>query len=409
MVSGEPSFVSFSVYPFDRRLQRVSNPSNSDLLQAKYKCVLCLEEVSENNRSMFICCGQGTCRKCCSQEHLQENFSRGKRNIIARCPLCRSEDMGGVQKEKLYNIKRFADRGLAWAQYLLGEIYLGEDKDIKMKVDKEVARGWLALAEQQGHPDAVFNLAMLDYDAERDADVACTDSFERAANLGSTSAAIHVACHFFREKKWEDMVRYATIAVGGGTLNAASVPFVSVLLGVGIVMTAGIESADPATVREYYRAKHYLEAGARVNFDIGDSPLHIALRRLATLLYSRVLFQLGLHEYDGYAYEIPGHSFLPKANHWALQADDSNVIAEHDREIATHCANCNCVAPEGAIFKQCVRCRAAWCEFDLHAYNFRHPCPLLFKNRSLCLTDCTKTCQVNAWKLGHKFDYKQRF
>jgi len=210
------------------------------------------------------------------------------------------------------------------------------------------------------------------------------DGFERAADLGSASASIHVACRRFREKKWDDMVRHATIAVGGGTLSAASVPFVSVLLGVGMVMTAGIEgAADRDKVREYYRAKHYLEAGARVNFDIGDSPLHTALGRLATLLYSRVLFQLGLREYDGYTHEIPVHSFLPRANHRALRAGDPGVIAEHDRGIATRCANCNRAAPGGATFKQCVRCRAAWY--------------------------CTKTCQVNAWKSGHKFDRKQRF
>lgn len=39
-----------------------------------------------------------------------------------------------------------------------------------MKVDREAARGWLALAGRRGHPDAVYNLAILDYDAEEDED-----------------------------------------------------------------------------------------------------------------------------------------------------------------------------------------------------------------------------------------------
>ncbi|EJK54384.1 hypothetical protein THAOC_25991, partial [Thalassiosira oceanica] len=50
-----------------------------------------------------------------------------------------------------------------------GESTLGRTGTLR-EVAREATRDWLALAGRRGHPDAVYNLAILDYDAEEDED-----------------------------------------------------------------------------------------------------------------------------------------------------------------------------------------------------------------------------------------------
>ena len=47
----------------------------------------------------------------------------------------------------------------------------------------------------------------------------------------------------------------------------------------------------------------------------------------------------------------------------------------------SYCANCKRVAQTGEKFKQCSKCKAQWY--------------------------CSKECQVEAWKAGHKKDCKR--
>ena len=68
---------------------------------------------------------------------------------------------------------------------------------------------------------------------------------------------------------------------------------------------------------------------------------------------------------------MPGFSFLPKMQYWGHEGDCDTIKRlvlgpdDHGRggRFETHCANCNSEASSGTKFKQCVRCKAAWCKY----------------------------------------------
>ena len=161
----------------------------------------------------------------------------------------------------------------------------------------------------------------------------------------------------------------------GSTSNAKEEEYLSTLLGATLSIKS--DPLNPDWTKDY-RAKYYLEIGAKKNFDCLPSEVP-KVKKLICMLYANNMRRLGMREYDGYMYEIPGFSFLPKIRYWGNEAENDNIMSTvlgpndygNGGRTETHCANCNCMASPGTKFKHCVRCKAAWCKYSkrfcLHA------------------------------------------
>lgn len=319
---------------------------------------------------MFVCCGQGTCNKCAS-----DNLTRDPTIKINRCPLCRHKDCGGGGKERRNNILKFAQKGEAWAQTLMGEIYMGKDEDVFQKVDRTRAKEWYQLAMDQDFPLAIIKFADMMND---DITPEYIEHMKRAAELGSGEAAHALVRRFWfgPDSSHKKTLYYGSIALASQNttvFQCRDVEFISTAVGMSMFRTLfefETNRSDPfhAQWTQYYRAKHYLEIGARNNFD--SLPLSHKTKLVASASYANTIMYLGAREYDRYSYEIPGYSWLPKLMYWGSKSHSPDIFTrvvsgppdEHGgRE--TYCANCNSRSPPGSKFKQCVKCKAAWCEY----------------------------------------------
>jgi len=106
---------------------------------------------------------------------------------------------------------------------------------------------------------------------------------------------------------------------------------------------------------------------------------------MACYLYSGALHELSQHLHNNH--EIPGFSEVPGAFFWLRKSCDmeySNArerLKEWESVGQSYCDNCSKEVKAGEKFKQCSKCRAQWY--------------------------CSKECQVEAWKAGHKKDCKR--
>lgn len=90
--------------------------------------------------------------------------------------------MGGSGRPRINRLKKFAAKGEAWAQNLLGNVMMGEDEYAKHEVDKTEARKWYTLAKGQAFPEAIYSLARLEH-ADAPNDPRYTQELKSAAVL----------------------------------------------------------------------------------------------------------------------------------------------------------------------------------------------------------------------------------
>ena len=325
---------------------------------------------------------------------------------------------------------KFAEKGEAWAQSMMGDIYMNlDDHVVQKKVNKVKARKWYSLADEQDFPEAIYKCAHF-FDEEKKNPSRYYERLKKAALFGQSSAAKLLAIHYWMEafsgKKGDEdcsnkVKYYASISLRSVS-NANKQQYLSTIFGMTLSRyTSPVtdEASYRIAVLDYYRAKYYLEIGAKKNFD--SRPSVPKFRSMMCISYANVLLQLGMYEYCGFVYEIPGYSFLPKMRYWANEAGGENkamkIVAGPDEygrggRNETHCANCNVEASPGMKFKQCVRCKAAWCKslivFSIRYITLFH-CFTYSQKLTNLFPDCSKDCQTEAWKAGHKFDCKQRF
>ena len=106
---------------------------------------------------------------------------------------------------------------------------------------------------------------------------------------------------------------------------------------------------------------------------------------VAPYLYSQSLLDLAKHLHDGNTQN--GSNAMPAAFFWMRKSSDmgSERARKKLKTVEPHfqsfCANCSKKAEAGEKFKQCSKCRAE------------------------CY--CSKECQVEAWRSGHKQDCKR--
>ena len=92
-----------------------------------------------SDRCILVCCGQGTCKQCA-----EENKTRDASIKIKQCPLCRHENFGGYGVERYKHVLKFAEKGEAWAQTMLGDIYMGLDDACVQKQNKAKAKSGMS-------------------------------------------------------------------------------------------------------------------------------------------------------------------------------------------------------------------------------------------------------------------------
>ncbi|EJK62635.1 hypothetical protein THAOC_16742 [Thalassiosira oceanica] len=102
-------------------------------------------------------------------------------------------------------------------------------------------------------------------------------------------------------------------------------------------------------------------------------------------LYSKSLLRLSRHLHGGYV--INGSNGMPAIFFWCrksldLGCDDTRETLKHlETTGQSLCANCAKETETGEKYKQCSKCRAQWY--------------------------CSKECQVESWRTGHKKDCKR--
>jgi len=148
-------------------------------------CPVCIEPLQKDSYKFvrYTCCGKGI-HKWCHEGILVSSLSREQKNS---CPLCRTKNAGAGSKESTERLRRWVEKGKAWAQAMLGQRYrdgLGVDQS------DQQARELYELAASQGYAGAQYNLGIM-YETGDGVDQSCeraAEYFEAAARQGDAGA-----------------------------------------------------------------------------------------------------------------------------------------------------------------------------------------------------------------------------
>jgi len=270
------------------------------------------------------------------------------------------------------HLMALAARGVAWAQTFVGSHMIegieGFEKQEKTGLD------WLNKAAAQNHPRALYILSTLYRtglaSVLRKSQEEANNLLLKSANLGYALANSSLAQSFFYgnrgfDRDQEEAYYRASVAyaINDSDKKAAK--------------TLGIlhyyeEIPEPS----FYLACYYLN--------------HVAANEdhegMYSYLYCQSLQTLNKHLHNG-PLSIPGFDVVPALLFWMRRSCDLRDIHALDQLKKwesvgqRYCANCSKEAQNGEKFKQCSKCKAQWY--------------------------CSKECQVEAWRAGHKKDCKR--
>lgn len=311
----------------------------------------------------FPCCGNGYCKQCDEKNYKDVSgplFIGNDPRTISKCPMCRTK-LTHTSSQQNKQIEKLAKKGKAWAQHQLGRWYLRGLHGKQRNMNE--ALKWLQLASDQKFPAAMDKLADM-YEAgdgvEKDLSKAKSLWIE-ASNLGCSEASMSLV--EFHDWSGKEAVYYATLAY---SQDKSSMAAAHVL---GKVFYYGEDGLEKSLIR----ARHYFEVAA--NAGNQDAYKHLA----------DTLIQLSQSQYKT-PFGIPGHCNIPRAFYWLRKVTDkrfikdANMIMKQLESIGKQsCAHCHkSAANVSGALKQCSKCKAMWY--------------------------CSKECQVQAWKEGHKAD-----
>lgn len=321
---------------------------------------------------------------------------------MTKCPICMSNLMIH-EKEHIALTEQCAKNGKAWAQAQMGVYYLEgsscEHGDaVPYKVDKNEALRWFKLAAEQRDPDAIRNIAQMYYGlygyivGVEKCHVKARAMMKEAADLGNLPAQRNYAmmCRL-GEGGAEDKTQaayYYTLAYcqkdtfslsyfSDYNLPDKNIEEAAYYLGVYYYYGYG-EFEKNLSV-----AKSYLVEAARD----GD-PRTPERQGYAANLYMYIaacLMEQYELQYGRNDHNMPGYSPVPRA--LALYRKSAQLGLEHSKEVLSSmesqlkmmCANaCGKMAKKGEGLKACNRCRSVWY--------------------------CSRECQTQHWKQGHKSD-----
>jgi len=330
-------------------------------------CLMCLDDIhvhaSEKNMQLYFCCGGFICIAC-----VRGIKKSGKG--FDNCPLCRKSLDKAAVAEDAERLVALAERGVVWAQTQVGRCMTigmeGFEKQAKTGLK------WLNKAAAQEFPPAIYLLSccyrgglapVLEESREK-----ANQLLLKSANLGYGLANSLLAryqyagMNGFDEDPDETYFRASvSIALDGSDQNAALV------LGSFHHDEQNVPEPSPSL------ACYYLNVAA--NEDKNG---------IACCFYSQALLNLSKHIGS---YRIPGFNMLPASFFWLRKShnlgydDASEQLKQWESFWQRVCGNCQKEANTGEKFKQCSKCRAQWY--------------------------CSKECQVEAWKAGHKKDCKR--
>ena len=328
-------------------------------------CLMCLENIhvhaSQNLIQLFGCCGGFICMAC------GREVASGQ---INKCPLCRSLLTADDISERT-QVMALAERGVSWAQKNVGTHMI--KGTLGFKKQEKAGLKWIEKAAAQNDPDALFYLAtlygngltsVLDRSQEK-----ADELLMKSANLGYAAAnALMAKFHFTGtqgfEEDLDEAIFRATVAYAVDASDESA------------VTTLGFHlTPEQATEPSPYLACYYLNIAANEDMD-----------GTACYCYSGALLKLSKHLHNSQD-QIHGFNAVPAAFFWLRKSRDlghhnaGGPLKEWESESQRYCANCSKDAKAGEKFKQCSKCKAQWY--------------------------CSKECQVEAWKAGHKKDCKR--
>ena len=292
---------------------------------------------------------------------------------MVKCPLCREPIGSTNEAEAAAKLTALAERGVFWAQSDMGTRMVVHGIG-RFKKQEETGLEWLKKAAAQNHPLALYSLATLYGDgiafALRKSEEKANELMVKSANLGYALANSELAllsCYgsrgFDRDQEEAYFRASVAFALDDSNYQAAMI--------IGRLHCVEKDLPDPSP----YLACYYLNITANSEHDDGS----------ACLLYCRALKQLSGHLHGRYL--IPGFNVVPAIFFWARKSRDMGYNEAGERlkewEIVgqRYCANCSKEAKTAEKFKQCSKCKSQWY--------------------------CSKECQVEAWKAGHKKDSKR--
>ena len=150
-------------------------------------CPVCIEAVQKNSSKFvrYTCCGKGI-HIWCNEGIKVSSLSYEQKTS---CPLCRTK--APTSEENIEQIRRWVEKGKAWAQSSLGDMYRdGDGVDQSYQRAKEM----FELAASQGCADAQFSLGLM-YDNGEGVDQndeKAAEYYEAAARQGHGLAQLNL-------------------------------------------------------------------------------------------------------------------------------------------------------------------------------------------------------------------------
>ena len=332
-------------------------------------CLICLEDIhvhaSARLLQVFLCCGGFVCKSCV------RDIKESKLGLD-KCPLCREPLHNTTETEEAAQFMTLAKRGVSWAQEYMGRCMIKGNGGF----EKQGTTGlkWLNKAVDQNYPAALYYLSSLYRDGLAPlldkSQAKANELLMRSANLGyalansSLAKVYSVGSNGFEEDPDEEAIFRATVAHALDPSNKSA----AMILGCHL-------KPEQATEPSPYLACYYLNIAANEDED-----------GMACYSYSSVLDNLSEHIHNSQD-QIPGFNVVPAAFFWLRKSRDMGydnarkMLKEWESDGQSRCFNCSKGAKTSEKFKQCSKCKAQWY--------------------------CSKDCQVDAWKAGHKKDCKR--
>ncbi|EJK43804.1 hypothetical protein THAOC_37714 [Thalassiosira oceanica] len=327
-------------------------------------CLICLDDIhvhaATDMTEIFYCCGGFVCKSCA-----------GDIKGLDKCPLCR--ESFAVNSAALYKwqVMTLAKRGVSWAQREAGILMIDGMEGLQKQ--EKAGLEWLNKAAAQNDPSALHELSSLYREGMASelgkSQEKANELLLKAANLGFANANSELGdCYYrgvngFEEDDDEAYFRASVaFALDGTDEEAAEI--------------LGYFHFDAESIPEpsLYLACHYLNIAASEDSS-GDESFN----------YSIALHKLNQHLHDGY--KANGSDATPALLFWLRKSRDlghengTRLLKKLESNGQSRCANCSKKVKADEKLKQCSKCRAKWY--------------------------CSKECQVEAWRAGHKKDCKR--
>ena len=333
-------------------------------------CLICLDDIyihaSDKITRVLFCCGGFVCITC-AQDIKESGLG------FYKCPLCRELlPKDGMVAEETAQKMKLAERGVSWAQMCVGKgMIFGEEA---YKKREKTGLKWLNKAAAQDYPCALYMLCRLYRDGLASTLVKSQGKSKelllQSANLGHALANADLAdCYFhgtegFQQDRVEAYFR-ASVAFALDDTNGWSAKLL------GYFHHSECNIPEPSI----YLACYYTNIAANKEKARGEVCYH----------YGQTLVTLTSHLHDSTF--LPGSDVTPAVFFWLRKSRDlgdkdaKEELKKLEVQSQSKCDYCFKEALPGVKFKQCSKCKAHWY--------------------------CSKECQVEAWRVGHKKDCKR--